>query len=103
VSIPEAIKEVAESKLGSPCEFIYNESKSYILSYSSQSNDLVEKTKFLVIRVSDAEIIQSGDFRPGYIKWVSENTIEYLDAPGIIRPDETLDQYTKKIVLDQSL
>jgi hypothetical protein len=99
VVMPKKLINVAESQLGSPCEFFYNTEKTYVLSYSSRSNQMAGRTNFLVLKVDNAEIIESGSFRPGYIRWISNTTLEYLDAPEIIGLDDSLDNYKKTIVL----
>ena len=99
VQIPEHVAKVAEKELGSPCEYFYNTSKSHLISYSSFSKQVAGRTKFLVINATNAEVIESGSFRPGYIKWIDATTVEYLDAPEVIGLDDSLDNYKKTIVV----
>ena len=99
VAIPDSVINVAESQLGKPCEFFYNAERTHVLSYSSQSNQMAKRTKFLVIRVDNGEVVESGSFRPGYIKWIDNKTLELLDAPEVVGLDDSIDNYKKTIVI----
>ncbi len=50
-----------------------------------------------VVRVRDQKVIWQKSIRAGYAKWAGTTTVELLDAPGMLRKDETMDDYIQKI------
>lgn len=50
-----------------------------------------------VVRVRDQKVIWQKNIRAGYAKWAGGTTLEVLDAPGILKKNETLEDYLLKI------
>ena len=87
-----SIEEIAQAALGSKYIVEYNASKSYALCQQKETFDL---NKYILIKVMDRKATLQGQFRPGYIKWVDNDTLEILDAPGIIKKDQSLSDFKK--------
>jgi|GEM_PF-1316968 hypothetical protein len=95
----DSIEQIVTQKLGS-YELIPSFSGAYTLFVQkidpSAANTV---TNFLVVESTSKIIILEKSFKPGYIKWIDNSTIEYLDAPGILKQNESITDYIKKIDL----
>ncbi len=92
-----AYKSIASEKLGEDVEFIPNDLKNYLLcihdekmTISNPENNL----KLLVYNLSDEEVALELNVGPGTAKWISTYEIEVYFKPGVMRRDETRDDYT---------
>lgn len=75
----------------------YNTSKDHVLCFEDAVNSASGVIKFMIVRVNDQSVIEEGNFRPGYIKWINDNEIEIRSLPGFLKDDNNLDQYTRVI------
>jgi hypothetical protein len=80
--------KLAEVVLGRGLEQYPNESQSHILFVQSASAYPNQPIKFLVIEKSSGKAVFEKSFRPGYVKWRDDRTIEYEDMPGIARQND---------------
>jgi len=91
---------LAYSILGKNIDSFPNSSGMYLLFVQKTNTDEPNHVvKAIVIEATSKKIIIQESFVPGYIKWVSESSLELLNLPGMIRKDETLSQYKKTIDL----
>ncbi len=58
-----------------------------------------DRVSYVIIR-RDLSVIKKGSYRSGYIHWIDNATIEYLDMPGTVREGEDLAQFRKKIIIE---
>jgi hypothetical protein len=80
--------KLAEVVLGRGLEQYPNESQSHILFVQSASSYPNQPIKFLVIEKSSGKAVFEKSFRPGYVKWHDDRTIEYEDLPGMARQND---------------
>lgn len=81
--------QLAEVVLGKGLEQHFNQSQSHILFVQPASAYPNQPIKFLVIEKSTGKAVFEKSFRPGYVKWRDDRTIEYEDLPGIVKQNET--------------
>ncbi len=95
---PEDAKTIAQNKLGNSIESFKSPDGRYEL-FVQQPNDspMKQALKFLVIQINTNKIVVEKSFMPGYVKWISDSSLEVLDIPGIVRTNEDLVNY-KKII-----
>jgi hypothetical protein len=83
------------ARLGNETEVDWNKIKT-IAIVRQQTADQTHPFRYLII-TQEGRILNEGQIKPGYIKWLTDNTVEYLDLPGIIRENETLEKYKKTL------
>lgn len=72
---------IAKRELGNDFRVELNESKTYALCQQTIANDHANSiVKYVVIQVSDNTVVQKGNFQAGYVKWVSNESIETASA-----------------------
>ncbi len=82
-------ENVIFSKLGRNLSTIENESKTHILYYQNQEGDQAARQyKYAVVTKSKNTIVLEGSFKLGYVKWISDNSIEVLSLPSLSVQDE---------------
>ena len=90
------IEEIAQAELGKDFSIEYNGSGSYALCHQKETSGV---NKYILVLLADKKITHRGQFRPGYIKWIDNNSIEVLDAPGMLRKDQELSDFKKTITV----
>ncbi len=95
-----AVEQLLIQKLGS-YEMYQNASGTYSLFVQKIEVEETANpvTRFLVVDLASKKIMVEKSFKPGYVKWIDDSTLELLDAPGILKQNETLSDYIKKIDL----
>ncbi|MCE7862425.1 MAG: hypothetical protein DYG99_02675 [Bacteroidetes bacterium CHB5] len=81
-------QHLAEVVLGKGLQEFYNESKTHILFVQQATAYPNQPIKFLIIEKASGKALFEKSFRPGYVKWLNNNTIEYEDLPGSARQNE---------------
>ncbi len=77
----KSIETTAEKELGTGFTIDFNESKTYVLCQQARANDHINSAfKYIVIKVSESAIVQKGSFQAGYVKWVSNESIELASS-----------------------
>lgn len=95
---PDQLKMIAIDKLGVEIESFPNTTGEYVLYVQrANSSSPTNVLKFLVIEVGTNKIATEQNFVPGYIKWITEFSLELLSVPGTIKETESLADYTKVI------
>jgi hypothetical protein len=79
---------LAEVVLGKGLEQYSNQSESHLLYVQPAAAYPNQPIKFLVIEKSTGKAVFEKSFRPGYVKWRDDRTIEYEDLPGIVKQNE---------------
>ena len=66
-----------------------NASNTYTLYQQKAEGDHVGRTyKYAVVRKSDGEMVLSGTYQFGYVKWANDTLLEVLSLPSVAEPDE---------------
>jgi len=101
----DTARQKVVSHLGSEFGTDYNRSGTYALL--TENRDFIEEsarnTHYVVMRLADSVIVNEGSFLRGYVKWIDDNTLEKLNLPGKVQPDQDLSPYKKIISIDQPL
>lgn len=98
---PTDLNKTLETELGGKFTQTQNESKTYVLAIGEQENSSLFR-QYVILEVSSLEIIQKGSFRPGYIQWKSNTSLELLNVPGTIPVGKNLSDYVQVIELTLS-
>ena len=100
---PTDIDTLAYEVLGkAPTSSDQNETRAFtIYRVESDNNTNYPRIHYLIVNNETAEPVKEGHITMGYIKWVSDNTIEILDLPGAIPSGKTVEDYKVKINLNQ--
>ncbi|MCB0494992.1 MAG: hypothetical protein KDC79_02560 [Cyclobacteriaceae bacterium] len=90
-------EEVATKKLGEGLTYYKNDSKTYVLCVHEVPGTNLQprnSLSFVVIRLKDDKIVLQQNISGGKVNWFSDREIEVFRTPGIVRPDESRDDYT---------
>ncbi len=90
------IEQYAQSRFKA-YQLLYNPSKTHVLAVENQPAGPAGMLHYLIFDTTNANLLAEGSFRPGYIKWLNDAEIEILDVPGMIRQDEDMNLFKKKI------
>ncbi|HET8861298.1 hypothetical protein [Marivirga sp.] len=87
-----ALEALGEERI----EFNYNENRDFLLATSKDEQEGQIRFKYVVMDVSQKNIVDEGNLPLGKAKWISDYEIEIIAPPGIIRDNsESLSNYTK--------
>lgn len=92
------MNQTIENLLGNENAQVENESKTFTLVYQNNV-EATRFTKYIVLDNVSNTIISKGSFRAGYVKWMTDTSLEILDVPGIIPKEKTQADYIKIINL----
>lgn len=93
--------KLLETEVGLRSTQVLNESQTYLLAVE-EKEATAPMTRYVVVERVSQKILQKGSFRPGYIKWLNNTSLELLNAPGIIPEGKNLSDYIKVIQLPTS-
>lgn len=94
------VDKIVTEKLGESTEKQPNSSNTYLLYFQKPNPQIPTRAiKAIVIQVSTNKIVAEETFVPGYIKWISDTSLELLNIPGMVRTDEDLSHHKKVINL----
>jgi hypothetical protein len=65
-------------------EVVYNALKDFVLCLSKHAEPATGRKEYLVIEVATRKIITRGSFMPGSVKWLNNDELELIDAPGVV-------------------
>lgn len=95
---PDSVNKIAGDKLGTDIESFPNSTEEYILYVQkTNSSSPTNILKFIVLEVGTGKVATEQSFAPGYVKWITETSIEVFSVPGTIRKNEDLSDYKKTI------
>lgn len=99
VSVSQSQAEkIVQEKLGADLIVELNSIGDYALYKQRDTQQQnIQILKFLVIEVKSGKIVLEKSYSPGYVSWASVYTIEWLDKPGMIKPEEQLSDYVKQL------
>ncbi len=92
----ETYKKVVVNKLGEGVLYIANKSNSYVLCIKETKGSSLQprnNINYLVIKLSDNTIALENKVDGGTVNWFSETEIEVYRTPGIMRDDQTRDDF----------
>lgn len=97
-SAADTIHALAVEKLGDKFESYPSPTGSYLLFIQiinpAAANPI---TKFIVFDTTSQKVMLEKSFHPGYTKWAGDSILEVLDAPAILKQNESLSSYVRKI------
>lgn len=80
--------QLAEVVLGKGLQQFPNDSQTHVLFVQPATAYPNQPIRFLIIEKATGKVIFEKSFRPGYVKWSDDRTIEYDDLPGIVKQNE---------------
>jgi hypothetical protein len=80
--------QLAEAVLGKNLQQYPNDSQTHILFVQPATAYPNQPIKFVIIEKNSGKVIFEKSFRPGYVKWRDDRSIEYEDMPGIVKQNE---------------
>lgn len=89
-------KEIAVKKLGQGVAYSINDSKTYVLCVSDLKGTAQQprnSLSYVVIKLKDNSILLEDKFEGGTVSWSGDAEIEVFRTPGIIREDQTRDDF----------
>ena len=91
-------KKTAIAKLGNEIDLFPNSAGTYVLYIQKPYNpNPLNVLMFIIVQTSDNEVVYEKTFVPGYVKWITDSTIEILSVPGSIKENEGLSDF-KRII-----
>ncbi len=92
------LNKVVVREVGSTHSQSFNASKTYLLAVSDkEATD--EMSRYTIVEVSTLKVIKTGTFRPGYIKWKDDQSLELLNAPGAMPTGKSMSDYIELIYI----
>lgn len=89
---------LASNKLGEEIESYSNATREYTLFIQKRTSpSATNSVRFLIIHLDNNEVVVEQSFTPGYVKWISNSSIEVLSVPGVIKENKNLTDYIKII------
>lgn len=96
ISESTAYVAVAKEKLGDKVKFDFNEDRSYVLCQSQPSAKPNNTTfSFMVYSMKEEKIVMEQNISSGFVKWLSALEIEVFTTPGVMRNDQSRDDFTQ--------
>ncbi len=93
------LQEFVNTNLGSETQINFNETKALALCYQKRQGDHIHKVfRYIVVNVKDCHIILEGNFSGGYVKWISDDSIELVSRST----QNNMDEPIKKIIRVES-
>lgn len=92
----DPVRKTAVEKLGENIESFPSASGQFVLFVQKQT-DSPAALKFIVIHAPTNEVIEAQTFMPGHVKWVTEDSLEVLSVPGMVKSSEDLSRYIKVV------
>jgi hypothetical protein len=86
-SAPDTL-QIAEVVLGKGLEQYFNQSQTHVLFVQRALAYPNQPIQFIVIEKHTGKIVFQKNFRPGYVKWRDDRTIEFEDQPAIVKQNE---------------
>lgn len=78
------------AKLGEDVISEENETKTHVLYVQKFQGDHPTRSyNYVVERKSDKKIVLEGSFQMGYVKWITNSSIEVLSLPSLTEQDES--------------
>jgi hypothetical protein len=94
------LDSVVSEWLGNKYDLAYNASKTYALCQQRREADHSQRNfKYVVVRLSDHQVVREGTFRMGNVQWKDDTSIEVLSFSSI--RDERGEKKTIRILPDQ--
>lgn len=90
----ESLMDVIHARLPH-ADLIYNLKGDYVLCVEKANQPVSGRLRFLILKTDEKKLIAEGSFLPGYIKWITNDEVEVVDAPGIITGNEDLQKFKK--------
>ncbi len=98
ISMGTITKTIA-AKLGDEFKTEANTANTYLLAFKVK-NAIETNSFYLVIDMRDGKVIKEGTFRPGYVKWADNYSIELLSVPGTIPIGKTMADYKTLLIIE---
>lgn len=92
-------KKIATEKLGEEVDSFPNSTGKYMLFVQKPQPTASRALKFIVVESSTREVVETQTFIPGYVKWVTEYSLEVLSVPGTLKSNDDLSKHRKVITI----
>ncbi len=92
----ETYKEVVANKLGEDVLYIANKTNAYMLCIKETKGGSLQprnKIDYLVVKTDTNSIVLEDKIEGGSVSWASKNEIEVFRTPGIVRKDQSRDDF----------
>ena len=93
-----SLNKLVENEVGVKYSQTLNTSKTYLLAVS-EKEAIQEMKRYVLVEIASQKIVKKGTFRPGYIKWRDDTSLELLNVPGTIPIGKSLSDYTELITI----
>lgn len=90
--------KLLETEVSTNFTQVLNESKTYLLAVEGKVSTAT-LIRYVVLDVASQKVLKRGSFRPGYIKWRNNTSLELLNTPGMIPEGKNLVDYIEIIQL----
>lgn len=92
----DGYKALAEQQLGADVEYIPNGDSSFILCFTKQKDESNSGygVSFLVFDAKEMKMVYEEEIGRGTVSWHSDNELALFYTPGIMRNDQTRDDFT---------
>lgn len=93
----DGYKELAVEKLGDNVTYTMNEDESFVLCVSEIKGTTQQPRNmlsYMVINMKDNSTVLEDKIDGGSVNWVNDTELEVFRTPGIMRNDQTRDDYT---------
>ena len=83
------------AKLGDGVKYSFNKDRSYVLAQSTPDiNGQNTSFSFFVFDMKAEKIVLEQTIDSGFVQWLSDNEIEVFLTPGVMRNDQSRDEFT---------
>lgn len=95
-------RKIAIARLGSDIESYPNSTGEFIL-FIQEPNPASASTvlKFIVVHTKDNHVVVEQDFFPGYVKWITDSSLEVFSVPGTVKENTNLTDYIRIVSISQ--
>ena len=87
---------VAQEKFGEDVEFAENQDSTYVLCVHDHKGTVKQprnSVQYMIYNLADNKVVHEETVGSGYVKWYSDYQIEIFRTPGIMRDDQTRDDF----------
>jgi len=92
----ETYKELVTNKLGEDVLYIANKTNAYMLCIKETEGSSLQprnRVSYLVVEINTSGIVLEDKIEGGSVSWASKNEIEVFRTPGIVRKDQSRDDF----------
>lgn len=108
VAISSDYRQLAESRLGSKVQYLFNEAHTLVLCFSNEPGNapaLTNSLRFLIIKLSDNTILYQDQIANAQVGWYNNTQLQIKTFPGTIqnKPNQQNNYYIYDLETKQKL